>query len=154
MGRFSRFEFTPESPDGRQAAKLFYTELYEGRDPHVSSPGDLFGDQELRPHSTFEYYGLYAGDEESAAEAPALLAAGSLEVAPPPINIDQLAVDHTHQGSGYGREMVEFLEVRAAELGATELEASPIDDRARSFFSHLGYEVDLADEYLLRKQLD
>jgi GNAT superfamily N-acetyltransferase len=89
------------------------------------------------------YYSISAGSV-SVEESPTRIAKGLARHPIPVILLARLAVDRSERGTGMGKALLKDALVRIAQaadvVGARAVLVHAIDERARSFYQHFGFE--------------
>ncbi len=130
-----------------------------GQEQFVSSVRYSIREAAEHPHAKPWYRAVYAGDEPIGF----VMLSWNVEPQPPEINgpwfLWKLLIDESHQGRGYGQEVVrQIVELVQAE-GGTELLTSyvPADGGPAGFYERLGFvptgELDPEGEVLMRLRL-
>ena len=96
-----------------------------------------------RNRSVAGYYSISAGTV-SAEEAPSRVSKGLARHPIPVILLARLAVDQNEKGTGLGKALLKDPLARIAQaadiVGARAVLVHAIDDQARSFYQHFGFE--------------
>jgi GNAT superfamily N-acetyltransferase len=105
-----------------------------------------------RAGSVVGYYSISAGSV-SLEEAPTRVAKGLARHPIPVILLARLAVDKDEKGTGLGKALLKDALLRIAQaadiVGARAVLVHAIDDQARRFYEHFGFEVSPVHEMQL-----
>jgi len=105
-----------------------------------------------RNRSVVGYYSISAGSV-SVEESPARIAKGLARHPVPVILLARLAVDRNEKGTGLGRALLKDALARIAQaadiVGARAVLVHAIDEPARKFYEHFGFEASPVHELQL-----